>query len=55
MKKGARIQDHLRQLDELVDQLTAIGEEVKEIHKVAVLLRSVQESYSTLVTAVGSR
>ena len=52
MKKGARISDHLRKLDELTDQPTAIGEEVKEIHKVAVLLCSVQESYSTLVTAL---
>ena len=55
MKKGARISDHLRKLDELTDQLTAIGEEVKEIHKVAVLVRSVQESYSTLVTALLAR
>ena len=51
-KKGARIADHLRKLDELADQLAAIGEEVKEIHKVAVLLRSVQETYSTLATAL---
>ena len=55
MKKGARIADHLRKLDELADQLSAIGEEVKEIHKVAVLLRSVQETYSTLVTALLAR
>ena len=55
MKKGARISDHLRKLDELADQLAAIGEEVNEIHKVAVLLRSVQEIYSTLVTALLAR
>ena len=55
MKKGARILDHLRKLDELADQLAAIGEEVKEVHKVAVLLRSVQETYSTLVTALLAR
>ena len=41
------MQDHLQQLDELSDQLTAIGEEVKELHKVAV---SLQESYPTIVT-----
>ena len=45
------MQDHLCQLDELADQLAAIGE-VSEVHKVAVLLRSVQENYSTLVTAL---
>lgn len=55
MKKGTRISDHLRKLDEMADQLSAIGEEVKEIHKVAVLLRSVQETYSTLVTALLAR
>ena len=52
MKKGARMQDHLCQLDELVDQLAAIEEEVSEVHNVAVLLRSVQENYSTLVTVL---
>ena len=36
----------------MADQLAAIGEEVSEVHKVAVLLRSVQENYSTLVTAL---
>ena len=55
MKKGVRILDHLCKLDELADQLTAIGEEVKEIHKIAVLLRSVQEFYPTLVTALLAR
>ena len=55
MKRGTRIQDHLCQLDELADQLAAIGEEVSEVHKVAVLLRSVQENYSTLVTALLAR
>ena len=48
MKCGAKLQDHLQQLDEHSDELTAIGpgEEVTELHKVAVLL---QESYPTLV------
>ena len=55
MKRGTRIQEHLRQLDELSDHLAAIGEAVSEIHKVAVLLRSVQDSYSTLVTALLAR
>ena len=50
MKRGTRIQDRLCQLDELADQLVAIAKEVS--NKVAVLLQSVQESYSTLVTAL---
>ena len=52
IKRGTRIQDHLRQLDESADQLAAIGEQVSEVHKVAVLLRSVQECYSTFATAL---
>ena len=55
MKRGTRIHEHLRQLDELSDHLAAIGEAVSEVHKVAVLLRSVQDSYSTLVTALLAR
>ena len=55
MKKGGSIRDHLRQLDELVDQLTALEENVSELHKVAVLLRNVQESYPMLVTALLAR
>ena len=52
MKRGTRIQEHLHQLNELSDHLAAIGEAVSEIHKVAILLlKSVQDSYSTLVTA----
>ena len=42
-------------MDELSDHLAAIGEAVSEIHKVAVLLRSVQDSYLTLVTALLAR
>ena len=52
MKRGTRIQEHLCPLDELSDHLAAIGEAVSGIHKVAVLLRSVLDSYSTLVTAL---
>ena len=52
MKRGTRIEDHLCQLAELSDQLAAIGEEVSEVHKVAVLLQSVQENYATLVTTL---
>ena len=55
MKKGSKLQDHLRQLDELSDQLIALEEEVSELNKVAILLRSVQESYPTLVTALLAR
>ena len=55
MKKGTKLRDHIRHLDELSDQLAALGETVKELNKVAILLRSVQESYPTLVTALLAR
>ena len=42
-------------MNELSDHLAAIGEAVSEIHKVAILLRSVRDSYSTLVTAFLAR
>ena len=42
-------------MNELSDHLAAIDEAVSEIHKVAILLRSVQDSYSTLVTALLAR
>ena len=45
MKRGSKVQDHLHQLDELSDQLAALGETVSELNKVAILLRGVQESY----------
>ena len=52
MKRGTRIQEHLRRLDELSDHLASIGEVLSDVHKVAVLLQSVQDSYSTLVTSL---
>ena len=55
MKKGTQSHEHLCQLDELSDHLAAIGEEVNEVHKIAVLLQSVQDNYSTLVTALLTR
>ena len=55
MKKGTRISEHLSEIDELSDQLEAIRERVSEIPKVVVLLRSVQETYPTLVTAFLTR
>ena len=55
MKRGTQIQERLHKLNELSDHLAAIGEAVSEIHKVAVLLQSVQDSYLTSVTALLAR
>ena len=37
MKRGTQIHDYLHRLDELIDQLVAIGE-VSDVRKVAMLL-----------------
>jgi len=42
----------MRCLEEFSDHIAAIGEVVSDVHKVAVLLQSVQDSYPTLVTAL---
>ena len=55
MKKGTRISEHLCKIDKQSDQLETIRERVSEVHKVAVLLQSVQETYPTLVTALLAR
>ena len=55
IKRGTRVQEHLRHLEELSDHLAAVGEVVSDAHKVAVLLQSVQDSYPTLVTALLAR
>ena len=52
MKRSTQIHEQLRQLYKLSDHYTAIGEAVSEIHKVAVLLCIVQDSYSSLVTVL---
>ena len=52
MKKDSQTQDHLLKLDQMSNKLAAIGEEVHDNHKLAVLLRSVQDSYPTFVTAL---
>ena len=46
------MQDHLRDLDKLSNKLAAIGEEVSDNHKLAVLLQSIQDCSPTLVTAL---
>lgn len=42
-------------MDELVDQLTALEENISELDKVAILLQSVQDNYPTSVIALLAR
>jgi transposase InsO family protein len=47
--------EHVTTMQDLVDKLTALGEELKDHLLVAMLLSSLPETYSTLITALESR
>lgn len=49
------MREHINQMMTLVDQLRGIGEELSDSHKAALLLCSLPESYSSLVTAIEAR
>lgn len=49
------MEEHVMTMQDLIDKLTALGEEIKEHLFVAMLLSSLPESYSTLITALESR
>lgn len=49
------MEQHIITMQDLVDKLTALGEEIKDHLFVAMLLSSLPESYSTLITALESR
>jgi hypothetical protein len=49
------MEQHVTTMQDLVDKLTALGEEIKDHFLVAMLLSSLPETYSTLITALESR
>ena len=49
---GGSVQDHIKTMTEVCDELSAIGETVKEEDRVVYLLASLPESYNVLVTAL---
>ena len=55
LKDGLSIESHLRAMKELTDKLAAINAPVSEEDQVAVLLGSLPDRYSTLVTALEAR
>ena len=55
LKDGLPIESHLRSMKELTDRLAAVKAPVSEEDQVAVLLGSLPEQYSTLVTALEAR
>ena len=46
------VQEHIKSLPEVCDELSAIGEPVKEEDRVIYLLASLPECYNVLVTAL---
>lgn len=55
MSEGRSIEDHLKDMKEITDQLAAINSPVTEEDQVVTLLGSLPPSYSTLVTALETR
>jgi len=52
MKEGTPVQQHLKRMKELADQLAAIGAAIPVEDQMVTLLGSLPPSYSTLVTAL---
>lgn len=55
MKEGEKINDHLKRLKELTDQLGAIGSKIEEEDQIVTLLGSLPASYATVVTALETK
>lgn len=55
MKEGSSVEEHLKHMKELTDQLTAVGAPISEEDQVVTLLGSLPKSYNTLVTALEAR
>ncbi len=52
LKDGDSIQDHVKAMTELFNDLTVVGDTIEEEDRVVYLLASLPESFSTLVTAL---
>lgn len=52
LNEGESVQEHIKCMTELCDELSAIGEPVNEEDRVVYLLASLPETYSVLVTAL---
>ena len=55
MKEGQLVQDHLRHMKKISDELAALGSAVAEEEQVVALLISLPPSYTTLVTALEAK
>ena len=52
LNEGSSVQEHLKSMTEICDELSAIGEPVNEEDRVIYLLASLPESYNVLVTTL---
>jgi len=52
LAEGGSVQEHVKFMSEICDELSAIGENISEEDRVVYLLASLPESYNTLVTAL---
>ncbi|XP_035893610.1 uncharacterized protein LOC118503894 [Anopheles stephensi] len=55
LAENGEMESHLMQIEELFDRLTTAGQTLDESLKIAMILRSLPESYNGLVTALESR
>ena len=52
LKDGDSVQDHIKAMTELFNELAVVGDEIQEEDRVVYLLASLPESFNTLVTAL---
>ena len=52
LAEGGSVQDHIKYMTEICDELSVIGETTSEEDRVVYLLASLPESYNVLVTAL---
>jgi len=52
LAEGGSIQDHIKLMTEIFDELSAIGERVSDENRIVYLLASLPEGFNVLVTAL---
>ena len=52
LKEGQSVQEHIKQITEMFDELSVIGDKIENEDRVVYLLASLPESYEMLVTAL---
>lgn len=55
LTEGGNMETHLTQMDDLIDQLSSLGETLAQQLTVALLLSSLPDSFGTLITALETR